>query len=296
MNLMMWPNSNRLRKALEFLEFFSVCDFFESPTSDLATVYFPAATHLEREALIVSGGGRIQHRRPAVPPRGDALGDSELIFDMAQALEMKGDFWEGGLLDSFQKRLAGTGVSLPDLPENGGPFSLPLQAPPERIYLKNGFGTPTGKVEFVSTILEKSGHDGLPIYREPFWSPVSAPEVARSYPLVLTSGARTKTYTHSQARQLEVLRNREPEPFLQIHPLDAADRGITDGDPVSLSSPLGTVTMRAAVTGSLAPGVVSAPHGWAKADVNQLIPDAGLDPISGFPPFKSSLCQVARRR
>jgi anaerobic selenocysteine-containing dehydrogenase len=52
--------------------------------------------------------------------------------------------------------------------------------------------------------------------------------------------------------------------------------------------------MHAWITEALPPGVVGAPHGWADADVNRLIPDAGLDPISGFPPFKSSLCQVHR--
>ena len=79
-----------------------------------------------------------------------------------------------------------------------------------------------------------------------------------------------------------------------MNPTDAATRGIRDGDPVCLSSPLGSVTVKARVTDTLPPGVVSAPHGWAEADVNLLIPDEGLDPISGFPPFRSSLCQVER--
>ncbi len=82
MNLMMWPNSGRLGRALASLEFLSVCDFFETPTVDLATVFFPAATHLEREALIVSGSGRVQVRPATVPPLGDAVGDTELIFEM----------------------------------------------------------------------------------------------------------------------------------------------------------------------------------------------------------------------
>ena len=75
---------------------------------------------------------------------------------------------------------------------------------------------------------------------------------------------------------------------------DADARAIQDGDEVRLSSPLGEIALEASVTDIMPPGVVSAPHGWADADVNLLIPDAGLDPISGFPPFKSSLCQVER--
>jgi anaerobic selenocysteine-containing dehydrogenase len=294
MNLMMWPNSGRLRRALSSLEFFSVCDFFETPAGDLATIFLPAATHLEREAIIVSGSGRVQYRPAAVAPRGDAMGDTELIFEMARELRMEGHFWDGDIHASFDDRLAGVGLSFGNLPRSGTPLNVDVRDPEERGYLRNGFGTPTGKVEFVSTVLEDVGYEGLPLYREPYWSPVSSPDVAEHYPLVLTSGGRSKTYTHSQGRQLKTLRSREPEPRLQMNPSDAAARGIRDGDEVRLSSPLGAVTMQAWITDVMPPGVVSAPHGWADADVNLLIPDAGLDPISGFPPFKSSLCQVHR--
>lgn len=295
MNVMMWPNSGRLRKALGSLEFFSACDFFGTPTVDLATVFFPAATHLEREALIVSGSGRVQFRPAAVAPRGAAQGDTELIFEMAGALGMGERFWDGDIHASFSARLAGFGLSFETLPLSGEPVHVAIKEPQERGYLRNGLGTPTGKVEFVSTILEDARYEGLPLYREPYWSPVSSPDVAEHYPLVLTSGGRSKTYTHSQGRQLETLKSREPKPRLQMNPSDAAARSIGDGDEVILSSPLGAITLQAWVTDLVPTGVVSAPHGWAEADVNLLIPDAGLDPISGFPPFKSSLCQVQRR-
>ena len=123
-------------------------------------------------------------------------------------------------------------------------------------------------------------------------SPSSTPELTQHYPLVLTSGARSGTYTHSQGRRLTTLSRWEPEPRVQMNPEDASVRGICHGDEVRLSSPLGAVTMIAWITDAVPPGVVSAPHGWAQADINRLIPDAGLDPISGFPPFRSSLCQV----
>jgi anaerobic selenocysteine-containing dehydrogenase len=295
MNVMMWPNSGRLRKALASLDFFSVCDFFPTPTSDLATVFFPAATHLEREALIVSPRGRIQLRPAAVPPLGDTRGDTELVFEVAEAMGLRSRFWGSDLRASYDDRLAESGLTAADLPENGEPVKVKSEEPGERAWLRSGFGTPTGKVEFVSTTLEKLGHPGLPEYREPFWSPQSAPEVARNFPLVLTSGARSVAYTHSQGRQLPTSRRRDPEPRVQMNPEDAATRGIREGDPVRLSSPLGSVTMKACVTDAVPPGVVCAPHGWAEADVNLLIPDEGLDPITGFPPFRSSLCQVARK-
>jgi len=294
MNVMMWPNSGRLGRALGSLEFFSVCDFFETPTSDLATAFFPAATHLERQALVVTGRGRVQYRPAVVPPRGQARGDTELVFEMAEALGLNGQFWTGDILASYDARLASLDVSFGDLSRTGEALDLNNPEPNEHGYLRNGFGTPTGKVEFVSTVLADAGHEGLPVYREPHWSPISTPELAQEYPLVLTSGARSNSYTHSQGRQLPSLTRREPEPRLQINPADAASRTIEEGDEIRISSPLGAITMRAWVTSVVLPGVVSAPHGWAEADVNLLIPDAGLDPISGFPPFKSSLCQVQR--
>ena len=294
MNLMMWPNSKRLKRAMRSLDLFTTCDFFGSPTVDAATVFFPAATSLERQALITWGEGRAQYRPAAVPPRGQAKGDTELIFDVAQILGLEDKFWGGDILASYNERLETTDLRFEDLPKDGRHSKVELEIPGERAYLEKGFGTPTGKVEFVSTELEEAGYDGLPIYREPFWSPISTPHIAKDYPLILTSGGRSNNYTHSQGRMLKTLTKKEPEARLQIHPDDAKARKIQDGDRVEISSPLGAIHLKAWVTEVVPVGVVHAFHGWADADINELIPDEGLDPISGFPPFKSSLCQVGK--
>ena len=86
-----------------------------------------------------------------------------------------------------------------------------------------------------------------------------------------------------------------PEPLVDINPADASPRGIHSGDTVIISSPRGNISMKANVTDAILPGVVSAPHHWpGKANVNILVDDRNLDPLSGFPPFKSQLCQVRR--
>jgi hypothetical protein len=76
-----------------------------------------------------------------------------------------------------------------------------------------------------------------------YWSPVSTPEIAEEYPLILTTGGRTKSYTHSQARFLEIARDREPQLRLQIHPADAEARGVQEGDWIEISSPVGVIEM-----------------------------------------------------
>jgi anaerobic selenocysteine-containing dehydrogenase len=86
-----------------------------------------------------------------------------------------------------------------------------------------------------------------------------------------------------------------PDPLADINPIDARLRGIHQGDAVVISSLRGSVKMKANVTDSILPGVVSTPHHWPdKANINLLIDDKNLDPISGFPAFKSQLCQVKR--
>ena len=295
MNLMMWPRTKRLEKNLRRLELFSVCDSFPSPTMDAATVFFPAATHLERQALVTAGVGQVQYRPAAVSPRGEARGDTELIFDIAKHLNLEKQFWNGDIYASYDERLETSRYRFSELPTDGHRLNVDTAPPRERAYREDGFGTPTGKVEFLSTELEKAGYDGLPIYQEPYWSPISAPEIAKDYPLILTSGGRSKNYTHSQGRLLKTLRDREPDPRLQIHPRDAKARDILEGEWIEISSPVGAATMKAWLTDDVCPGVVHAFHGWAGHNINDVIPDDGPDPISGFPPFKSSLCQVRKK-
>ncbi len=295
-NVLMWPNSERLKKALATLDLFVVSDFFETPTTDLATVFLPAATHLERQTLIAALNGRVQYRPAAVAPRGDAHGDTEMLFDMADALGFKEQFWGGDIHASYDERMTPLRLDFADLPENGKSQSIELETLPDRGYEETGFKTPSGKVEFASIRLAEAGHDALPTHAEPMWSPAASPEVAKDFPLVLTSGGRSPNFTHSQGRNLDTLRVLEPNPRIQISPADADARGIEDGDAVAVSSPLAEIEMRAWVTDIVMPGVAHAPHGWPGANINALIPDeeAALDPITGYPPFKSSLCQVAK--
>jgi len=150
-------------------------------------------------------------------------------------------------------------------------------------------------VEIASSILAQHGHDPLPSYEEPVVSPVSRPDLAESYPLVMTSGARTVIYTNSQYRQLKRLRRALPHALVEINPADAEERSIKTGDTVNISSPWGSATVKAKVTDIVIPGVVHVLHHWPdKANINLLISGENLDPISGFAPFKSQLCQVTK--
>ena len=114
--------------------------------------------------------------------------------------------------------------------------------------LANGFYTFSGKIEIYSQSLESNGYDPLPVYHEPMESIASTPELAKQYPLTLTTGARQPMFLHSQQRNIESLRKLLPEPYLEINPETARSCGINDGEPAVVESPRGSVTMKAKVT------------------------------------------------
>jgi anaerobic selenocysteine-containing dehydrogenase len=193
----------------------------------------------------------------------------------------------------FNDILEPTGITVDQLRQSKDGVKYPVSAKSTRHYETDGFQTPSGKVEIKSSVLEQYGYEPLPVYREPAESPISTPELVEKYPLILTTGARTVSYTHSQHRNLKRLRKMVPEPLLEIHPDDAETRGIKPGEKVSIMSPRGAVSVRVHITDTILPGVVHLPHHWPDdANANILCDDQNLDPISGFPAFKSQLCQV----
>ena len=81
--------------------------------------------------------------------------------------------------------------------------------------------------------------------------------------------------------------------MVRLHPKDARERGIEDGDDVRVFNAQGEVQMKAEITNMVLPGVVDIFHGWAKANINLLI-SRDFCPITGYPPFRSSICEVEK--
>ena len=173
----------------------------------------------------------------------------------------------------------------------GGLFGAKFQ--PQK-YLQNGFNTPSGKFEMYSTFLEEHGQDPIPVFREPAESPVGSPDLAESYSLILITGAKNRYYTHSQGRNIPSLRKHLPEAVAELNPATANELGVTQGEMVVVSSPRGSIKLKANLTEDVEPRVVSIIHGWSEANVNRLTGDDARDPISGFPHLTAGLCNVAK--
>jgi len=117
-------------------------------------------------------------------------------------------------------------------------------------------------LQLYSTILERLGYDPLPTYREPPESPISTPELAKEFPLMLLTGGRPREYYHSEWRQIQFVRNLRPFPILQVHPDTARPLGISDGDWVWVETCRGRVVLKAQLFDGINQDTVNAENGW----------------------------------
>ena len=303
-NAMMWPQTPLYQEAIKNMEFTVAIDYYMRPwTHDYVDMLLPAAMCYERMAPIAVFGRKIFLREPVVEPAGQAREDWRILLELGCALGFEEECFGGSVEAALEDMMAGSGlgITLADLREHPEGYDVPGEPTEPRHYETGGlrkdgepgFNTPTGKIELVSTVLEQYGFEGLPVYEEPVYSPVSTPELAMDYPLVLNSGGRVPYYTHSKLRDLPWLNQFMPEPVVRLHPKDAEARGIVDGDPVRVFNQFGEVAMKAELSNIVLPGAVDVIHGWQQADIN-LLTSRDFCPITGFPPFRSGLCEVAK--
>lgn len=302
-NAKMWPQPSLYQKALMKLDFSVAVDLFYRPwTHDFVDILLPAASCFERLAPPANFGRSIFLRQP-IKPLGETREDWQILADLGVALGLKKEFFNGNIDDLLNAYLKDAGVTLEQLRKApGNAVTVPLASPPKfkkyelgmlRKDQKPGFETPSGKVEIYSSILKKHGFDPLPTYKEPLESPLSRPDLAKKYPLVLMTGARVPFYTHSKWREVPWLRELQPEPVVNLNPVDAERRGIKEGDKVTLENHHGKITVRAHLTEMVTKGMVDVFHGWAHQDVNVMLA-RDFDPIGGFPPYKAALCEVKK--
>ena len=207
--------------------------------------------------------------------------------------------------------LEGSGFTLEEVREAGGTVKIPSPMMEYKKWEKGGlrpdggpgFDTPSGKFEIASLFLEEHGYEPLPKYTEPVEGPRSRPDLAQEFPLVFNSGARRQSYFRSQHHAVPGLARDHPEPLVEIHPEDAAARGVVSGDLVEVVTPRGAVRFRAAVTDDIVPGAIECDMGgggplgskaWQESNVNELTDIGNLDEISGFPVYKCLLADVRR--
>lgn len=256
------PNSTRLRHAAEKLELLVSLDPFLSASGQLADYVLPAATFAEGSL---------------VEPAHQAWPDWKAVFELARAL---------GLERYFPWKTFDEAMAAPRVPFMPDPAHTLQPDPPSAGAAIPRFPSKTGKVELFSATLERFGFDPLPRWKPPSTAPSDA------FPLLLVSGARSQAFINSQFRGIAEVRRKMPSPIARVHPETAARAGLEDGHLARVSSPHGAIEIEIALDARIHREVVALPAGWAEANANVLTDDRALDPISGFPAYRSTVCRI----
>ena len=300
-----YANTSLVYESLMKLDFMVCADLFMTPTAELADIVLPAALwpEINQLAALPTIAGNVVLANQRAIRIGESMSDEEIFVELARRMKLPvGTESVEEVLES-QMRAGGSGVTFEQIKEKGW-IKIPFRY---RKHLDGGFKTPTGKIELYSTRLEEMGYAPLPYYEEPPESPVASPDIAREFPLVLTTGARIPCFFNSEHRQVEKLRKAHRHPLVEMHPSTAASHGIKDGDWVWIETVRGKIKQRAKLTDGIDPRVIAAQHGWWfpeepapdygvwRSNVNVLTDNRPpYDPAMGTYQLRALLCRVAR--
>ncbi|AWJ92051.1 nitrate reductase (plasmid) [Azospirillum baldaniorum] len=287
------PDAARVRRALAKCETVIVSDCVaDTDTARLSHIRLPAAGWSEKDGTVTNSDRTISRQRAFRPLAGEARPDWWIVTQVARAMGFAAAFSFETPADVFREHAALSAF------ENGGtrafdigglaglsdaefetlaPAPWPRRAgegPTRRLFADGRFFTEDGRARFV------------PVASRPL------PRSVEPGSLMLNTGRlRDQWHTMTRTGLSPRLSAHAPEPCLDLHPQDAAARGLTDGALVSLSTPVGTALARLRVTEAQRVGEAFLPMHWtdrftASCVVGRLVDDLAVDPVSGQPDLK----------
>lgn len=268
------PDQQRVLQGLLREDLFTVVhEQFPTDTVDYADIVLPATTQLEHFDIHGSYGHTyVQVNNPAIAPLGEAKSNNDVFRLLARRLGFEPHLFEirdeelarealvpRGGPNGFPAAGALDGITLERL-QTEGPLrlNLPRDYAP---FAAGGFGTPSRKCELYSPALAAQGLDPLPTYTPPAEDPQTRPDLAARFPLQMLSPP-APSFLNSTFVNVDSLRKAAGEPALEIHPADAAPRGIRNGDWLRVFNDRGQFHARARVGETVKQGTVVAPSVW----------------------------------
>lgn len=254
------PEQESVRRGFAREDLFVVVhDLFQTDTVDFADVVLPATTTLEHYDLHKAYGHLyLSLSRPAIDPVGESKPNTEVFRLLAARMGLDDPRLKASDAELARQALDWkspvlAGISFERLEAEGSVrLNVPVAWAP---FAQGGFPTPSGKCELYSEALLAQGHDPVATYTPPRENRSSAPELAARYPLAFISPPAHHFLNSTFSAQPAFVR-RESEPFLTIHPEDAAARGIRDGATVRTFNDRGSFLAKAQVSDAARPGVV----------------------------------------
>ncbi|MBW8090943.1 molybdopterin-dependent oxidoreductase [Streptomyces hygroscopicus subsp. hygroscopicus] len=289
-------NRKTVIKGLETAEFVVAQDVFaDTETNAYADVVLPGALWTEAEGVLINSERNLTLARPAADPPGEAMADWRIIAAVARAMGYERGFAYDSAEEVFEEikrawnpatgwdlrgvsyeRLRSTPVQWPAATPDGNDRN------PVRYVGEDGaltFPTASGRAVF---------------HARPHIPAAEMPD--DDYPYVLNTGRlQHQWHTLTKTAKVPKLNKLEPRPFVEVHPRDAAELGLAEGDSVEVASRRGRAVLPAVVTDRVRPGCCFAPFHWNDLfgeylSVNAVTSDA-VDPLSFQPEYK--VCAVS---
>jgi formate dehydrogenase major subunit len=271
------PNTQHVVEALSAMECLVVQDLFLNETAKYAHVFLPGASFLEKDGTFTNAERRISRVRRVMPPLAGKA-DWEVTIGLAAALGYPMRYQHPAQIMDEIARLTPTfaGVSYDRL-ERLGSIQWPCNdAAPEGTPIMHVGGFARGKGRFLPTQYVATDE-----------------KVTRRFPLLLTTGRTLTQYNvGTQTRRTENVRF-YGEDVLEIHPDDAEQRGIGDGDRVGIHSRAGATVLRATITERVQAGVVYTTFHFPESGANVITTD-NSDWATNCPEYKVTAVEVMR--
>ncbi|MBQ9001621.1 MAG: molybdopterin-dependent oxidoreductase, partial [Eggerthellaceae bacterium] len=318
------PTSNtagepkRWQKAMERLEYNVTIDcFMNATTQAVCDLIFPLATVAEKEGTVFEEYGVAPlingFCNPAIEEPGECRSDFEFAYDMGKRLNPDHFNRYNDVTDFINAFRFSNRFDYRELHDQ-------VYLAQESDYYKYetgglrpdgqpGFATPTGRIELWSNLFNQFGEDPLPYYDDPDFGPINTPEKMEDYPFILTTGARTFSFFHSEHRQIPFLRELNPNPIVEVNPNVAARLGISDGQWCRIWNEYGECVYKAKVTYKVDEKTIHCQHGWwfpeedgadhgdgcygtYRSQVNNLLANFHFGKLGFGAPFKCNICNI----
>ncbi len=292
------PDQERVIRGMRREDLFTVVhEQFPTDTCDYADIVLPATTQLEHfDIHSAYGHFYIQTNERAIDPLGEAKANNDVFRLLAQAMGYEAELFQVSdeelarqclqpvtASNGYPHASAFEGITLERLHAEGPVrLNVPAAYAP---FATGNFGTPSGKCEFYSASEAAAGRDPLPHYIPPHEDPQTRPDLAAQYPLQMICPPEP-TFLNSTFVNVDTLRKAAGEPTVQMHPTDAAQRQIHDGQTVTIFNNRGRYQAKAVLGETVAPGVVVALGVWwnkyiGRANVNSITSTALTDQGGG---------------
>jgi predicted molibdopterin-dependent oxidoreductase YjgC len=272
------PNLNMTRSALAKADFLVSQDIFLTESGEYADVVLPSVCFAEKAGTFTNTERRVQRVRRAVDPPGEAWNDWQIVSRVSTKMGYPMSY--DGASQIMDEIASVTpiygGIAFERIEDIGLQWPCPDKEHPGTRYLHKGKFT-RGKGKF---------------HAVQFKDPAEIP--SEEYPFVLSTGRQLyQFHTGTMTRQSRAINQVSPTGYVEIHPDDAEELKIADGQTVEVVSRRGSVTTLAKVTAGIEKGWLFMPFHFCEGPANMLTIDA-LDPTAKIPEYKVCAANVRK--